>query len=218
MTMSAAQAVTATFILPQFTLTVTKAGNGTGTVTSTPAGINCGATCSFGFTSGTVVTLTAAPGVGQNFTGWTGGGCSGVGTCVVTLNAATTVTATFTDTTPPDTTITGMPTNPSNVANPTFTFTSTEAGSTFQCSLDGAPFSACSSPTTVTVANGVHTFQVRAIDPAGNVDPTPASFTWTVAGVGGVANTPIPTLSEWMLVLLALLVGSAGILARRRKN
>ena len=115
-------------------------------------------------------------------------------------------------------TITGMPTNPSNVANPTFTFTSTEAGSTFQCSLDAAPFSACSSPTTVTVANGVHTFQVRAIDPAGNVDPTPASFTWTVAGVVAVAITPIPTLSEWMLVLLALLVGSAGILARRRKN
>lgn len=217
-TMSGAQAVTATFILPQVTLTVTKTGNGTGTVTSAPAGINCGATCSFGFASGTVVTLTATPGAGQNFTGWAGGGCSGVGTCVVTLNAATTVTATFTDTIPPDTTITGMPTNPSNVANPTFTFTSTEAGSTFQCSLDAAPFSACSSPTTVTVANGVHTFQVRAIDPAGNVDPTPASFTWTVAGVVAVAITPIPTLSEWMLVLLALLVGSAGILARRRKN
>jgi len=77
------------------TLTVSKAGAGSGTVTSSPAGISCGATCSASFTPGTVVTLTAAPGAGSTFTGWSGGGCTGTGTCSVTMNAATAVTATF---------------------------------------------------------------------------------------------------------------------------
>ncbi len=81
-----------------FTLTVTKAGTGTGTVTSAPAGINCGATCSASFASGTQVTLTAAPATGSTFTGWSAP-CSGTGTCVVTLTAATSVTATFAPTT-----------------------------------------------------------------------------------------------------------------------
>jgi hypothetical protein len=76
-------------------LSVTKTGGGTGTVTSVPAGISCGGTCSASFASGTAVTLTAAPAGGSLFLGWTGGGCSGTGTCQVTLNAATTVTANF---------------------------------------------------------------------------------------------------------------------------
>src|SRR5216117_3643829 len=94
-TVSAATTVTATFTLQSFTLTVTPAGTGSGTVTSSPVGINCGATCSVSFASGTAVTLTAAPAAGSTFTGWSGGGCSGTGTCTVTLSAATTVTATF---------------------------------------------------------------------------------------------------------------------------
>ena len=61
--MTAARSVTATFALPTYAFTVTKAGTGTGTVTSTPAGINCGSTCSASYTSGTSVTLTASPGV-----------------------------------------------------------------------------------------------------------------------------------------------------------
>ncbi len=81
---------------PPVQLTVSKSGTGTGTVTSAPAGINCGATCSASFNSGTVVTLTAAPAAGSTFDGWSGGGCTGISTCVVTLSAATTVTATFT--------------------------------------------------------------------------------------------------------------------------
>jgi subtilisin family serine protease len=81
--------------LDHHTLTVTKGGAGTGTVTSSPAGINCGSTCTHSFTSGTLVTLTAAPAAGSAFAGWSGGGCSGTGTCQVTLNASTTVTANF---------------------------------------------------------------------------------------------------------------------------
>src|ERR1700722_16317648 len=77
------------------TLTVTEAGTGSGTVSSNPAGISCPTTCSANFASGTAVTLTAFPADGSTFTGWTGGGCSGTGTCVVTVTAATAVTATF---------------------------------------------------------------------------------------------------------------------------
>ena len=90
------------------------------------------------------------------------------------------------DTVPPDTTITGNPTNPSNSTSATFTFTGsdnvTAAGSlTFQCQIDSGGFSSCTSPRTFTgLADGSHTFQVRAIDGAGNQDPTPASYTWVV--------------------------------------
>jgi large repetitive protein len=62
-----------------------------------------------------------------------------------------------------------------------FELSSTESGSTFECSLDGAPFTACTTPLTIdSIAPGDHVFAVRAIDTAGNVDPTPASYPWTV--------------------------------------
>ena len=99
LTMTAAAAVTATFTLTTPTLTVAKAGNGVGTVTSTPAGINCGIDCSEAVDYGTIIMLTATPAMGSTFTGWSGGGCSGVGVCMTTVTAATTVTATITLTT-----------------------------------------------------------------------------------------------------------------------
>ena len=90
-------AITATFNTLPVTaqLSVTKNGTGSGTVTSSPAGINCGATCSANFSGGTIVTLTASVSAGSTFAGWAGGGCSGTGTCDVTLSADTAVTATF---------------------------------------------------------------------------------------------------------------------------
>ena len=96
-TLNKARSVTATFTLkPAKTLDVTTDGTGTGSVTSSPAGIDCGSTCTNDFAFGTLVTLTATPDVSANFAGWTGAGCAGTGTCVVTMDAARSVTATFT--------------------------------------------------------------------------------------------------------------------------
>jgi uncharacterized repeat protein (TIGR01451 family) len=78
-----------------FRLTTARAGSGTGTVTASPGGIDCGADCSEDYATGTVVTLAASPEAGSAFTGWAGAGCSGTGLCVVTMIAARTVTATF---------------------------------------------------------------------------------------------------------------------------
>jgi uncharacterized repeat protein (TIGR02543 family) len=77
-----------------FALSVTKAGTGAGTVTSSPAGISCGSTCSANYTSGASVTLTPAAASGSTFAGW-GGACSGTGACTVSMTAARSVTATF---------------------------------------------------------------------------------------------------------------------------
>jgi hypothetical protein len=87
-------------------------------------------------------------------------------------------TWTVADTTPPETTITTAPSG----KTPSVSFAASEA-STFECSLDGAAWAACTSPASLTVADGTHTFRVRAIDAAGNVDPTPAGATWTVTSV-----------------------------------
>ncbi len=73
-------------------LTVSKAGSGS--ITSSPAGINCGTDCSEAYTTGTTVTLTAQAASGYTFTGWSGP-CSGTGTCVVTMSQARVVSATF---------------------------------------------------------------------------------------------------------------------------
>ena len=83
------------------------------------------------------------------------------------------------DTVRPDTTIGSGPSGTVSSTSATFTFTSTETGSTFQCSLDGAGFGACPFGYTG-LSQGSHTFQVRATDTAGNTDLSPASQTWTV--------------------------------------
>jgi hypothetical protein len=84
----------------EFGLTVTLAGTGSGTVTSSPVGINCGIDCSDAYAAGTEVTLMAAPASGSSFAGWSGA-CSGAGACKVTMNQARSVTATFTKSSSP---------------------------------------------------------------------------------------------------------------------
>jgi Bacterial Ig domain len=100
------------------------------------------------------------------------------------LNTPTSFVLTVnTDSIAPDTSITASPSNPSTSTSASFTFTSTEPGS-FQCQLDGAGFTACTSPQNYTgLSQGTHTFQVQATDLAGNIDPTPASYSWTIDSI-----------------------------------
>src|SRR4029453_17800397 len=87
------------------------------------------------------------------------------------------------DLTDPDTTITSGPGAFTNQTSATFTYTSTETGSNFQCHLDAANWGPCpSNPASqsYSVGEGTHTFYVRAVDPAGNFDKSEASYTWNV--------------------------------------
>ncbi|SIT93566.1 gliding motility-associated C-terminal domain-containing protein [Pontibacter indicus] len=93
-------------------------------------------------------------------------------------SAALTVTI---DTTAPNTTITGSPAAVTNATSATFTFTSNETSITFQASVNGSSFITASASLTLTgLSGGTHNVLIRAMDAAGNVDPTPASYTWTV--------------------------------------
>jgi alpha-tubulin suppressor-like RCC1 family protein len=94
-TMSNARSVTATFTLRRFAVTVTESGLGKGTVTSSPAGIDCGTHCTGDFVINTTVTLTAAPALLSIFTGWTGCDSVNGSTCTVLVTKNTTVTAAF---------------------------------------------------------------------------------------------------------------------------
>lgn len=106
------------------------------------------------------------------------------------------------DTVAPNTTILTNPTNPTTDTNATFTFGATGLGLsyTFECKLDMGSYAPCTSPQSYTgLAVGPHTFDVRATDLAGNVDPTPANYAWTINAaasnvtVTATAGTPGPT-------------------------
>jgi hypothetical protein len=95
------------------------------------------------------------------------------------------------DTTPPQTAIVIKPGDPSSSSSASFGYESNEPGSTYECSLDGGAFAPCPSGgvTYAGLSNGSHGFQVRAIDPDGNTDPSPAGYTFTVAAPP-VSNPP----------------------------
>jgi hypothetical protein len=90
------------------------------------------------------------------------------------------------DNTPPDTTIGSGPSGSTTSTDASFAFASSEADSTFACSLDKAPYSPCQSPVDYHgLTTGEHSFGVRATDKAGNVDDSPATRTWTITTGGG---------------------------------
>ncbi|MEX2447801.1 MAG: hypothetical protein WD404_03545 [Solirubrobacterales bacterium] len=106
-----------------------------------------------------------------------------------------TVDNSLADTTPPETKITSMPPNPSESSTASFAYSSNEPGSTFECKLDATPFAGCPD-TGITyngLADGTRTFQVQARDPSGNVDPTPAGYTFDVVAPSLLdAPPPLP--------------------------
>ena len=93
------------------------------------------------------------------------------------------------DTQAPNTTISSGPSGPTSNASPSFGFSSSEGGSSFECKLDSASFGPCTSPKSYSgLGEGAHSFEVRATDPAGNVDASPATRNFTV-------DTVAPSLS-----------------------
>ena len=119
---------------------------------------------------------------------------------LITVPAGAVVTrslATFSaDMTAPATAIDSGPSGPTNDPTPSFSFSSSESGSSFECQLDSGAYAACNAPsTTVRLADGSHTFSVRATDAAGNTDPTPATraFTVTTAEVRVSGSTLVVT-------------------------
>lgn len=123
------------------------------------------------------------------------------------------------DTTPPDTTIVSGPAGRTQARDVTFEFTSNEENVTYECNLDGAGFTACSSPATFTgLAEGAHTLEVRARDPLGSVDPTPASrsFFITTADLALLGSGCSATGRDSSLVLMGL--GAFAALVRRRRH
>ena len=167
----------------QRTLTVIKSGSGA--VSSSPAGIDCGATCAAAFDGGTSVTLTPTPATGSTFSGWSGG-CSGTGSCQVTMGSDQTVAAAFTANppgTPPNTKISKAKIDQAT-GSATFKFraaggSKAKATSGFQCALikkrHAKPkFRDCKSPKKYRhLKPRKYTFEVRAFDPVGK-DTTPA--------------------------------------------
>jgi hypothetical protein len=206
-TMSASEAVTATFNTAgaNVTLTVNKAGTGTGTVTSSPAGINCGTTCSASFTSGQVVVLTAVAATGSTFAGWSGAGCTGTSTCSVTMSAAETVTATF------NTTAANVTLTVNKAGTGTGTVTSSPAG--INCGATCSAGFASGTVITLTATastgstftgwgagpcegTGTCTFTITAATTAvANFAPSGNNFTLTVieagTGTGNVLSAPV---------------------------
>lgn len=133
---------------PRYDLTVLKVDTGIGTVTSSPTGINCGMDCTEPYAPATRVTLTATAASDSTFMGWSGGGCSGTSTCVVTMDANQTVNAMF-NRRLPDFVVTGITLTPTSpAANTTFTanVTVTNQGA---ASGDGKRLTVWSNRTTV---------------------------------------------------------------------
>ncbi len=166
-----------------FTITYTLAGTGGGTVTSVPAGVSCTASCAGAFMSGTVVTLTATPAAGATFVGWSGtGGCTGAGTCALTMTANRLVTATFTS---------GDATAPGAVTNLAATAaTTTTATVTFTApGDDGATGTATSYDLRYATAPITDATWAAATQVAGEPTPGVAGTATTISVSGLTAST-----------------------------
>ncbi|MCL4858861.1 MAG: DNRLRE domain-containing protein, partial [Caldilineaceae bacterium] len=97
---------------------------------------------------------------------------------------------------PPDTTLDSWPAALTFETSATFAFSADKPDATFECSLNGAPFTGCASPHILTgLAVGTHTFAVRAVDPVGGADPSSATYTWQIAPAPDCGSPVIVTAS-----------------------
>jgi hypothetical protein len=108
------------------------------------------------------------------------------------------------DTTAPETSLVSGPEAETTETSAVLVFTSSEPGSSFACALDGAAFAGCVSPVTLDgLGVGDHVFAVRATDPAGNTDPQPAEWRWTVTPTGDCVAPIVVTVDanadSWVL-------------------
>ena len=186
-------------------------------ITTAPPAVTSSTSASFSFTAtetatfqcsldGSAYSACTSP---ADYTGLAGGSHTFHVIATDTMGHTDATPASYTwniDTVAPDTSITSAPASLSNSASATFSFTSNESGVTFECRLNSAAFSACTSPTTYdALTNSTYSFQVRAVDAAGNTDDTPASHTWTVdtvapnasilGGPSGYVNSATATFS-----------------------
>jgi len=199
-TMTADLTCTATFTLNQYTLNVTKTGTGSGTVTSSPAGITCGADCSEAYDYNTVVALTATPDTGSTFTGWSGDPDCSDGQ--VTMTADFTCTATFT----------------LNQYTLNLSMSPSGAGS-ISCTPAPVPYGQTAT-CTITVNRG---YTLQSV--GGTCGGTLVGTTYTTAPITGPCTVEvtmaqqaeaIPTLGEWGFLALVLTTGLFGIWQLRR--
>ena len=157
------------------TLTVARAGSGAGTVSSSPAGIACGSTCSTLFADSTPVQLTASAAAGSRFDGWQGD-CTGTGACTVTLAGNRDITAVFTDVAPPTLTVpSGVAADATSPAGATVAYTATAVDN-----IDPTPSVSCSPASGSTFPIGNTTVTCMATDATGNA--ATARFTVHVRG------------------------------------
>jgi len=202
----------------QYTLAVNRTGNGT----VTGPGIDCGSDCSEPYNQGSVITLNATPNSGSSFTGWSGGGCSGMGQCVLTMNMQTNVTATFTNNSYTITASAGTggsisPSGPVSVsqgASQTFTITPNTGYSIADVKVDNTSVGAVTSYTfsnvtaahTIQASFSIVTYTITAsagsggsISPAGSVSVSHgASQTFNITPNTGslIANVTVDGVSQ----------------------
>jgi PKD repeat protein len=156
------------------TLTINMSGFGTGTVTSEPAGISCGGACSAEFSQGTEVILTAEPDANSLFAGWSGVGCT-TGTCTVTLNENTTVTAIFA-LKPPVADFTGTPTTAAQNVTVNFTDLSALNPTGWLWEFGDGTTSSLQNPTHTYSVVGTYAVRLTATNAGGSNTVTKTSY------------------------------------------
>jgi hypothetical protein len=215
-TMNGATSATATFA-PAVSLSVSVTGTGTGIVGSSPPGISCGSTCIANFAQGSQVILSTEPIGGSVFSSW-GGACSGSGSCVVTMNSAQSVTATFTQITFPLTvsvtgsgTVKNTPTGFSCSSNCTANFGSETVVTLTATPAAGISFIGWSGACTGTGSCLVDMLGAESVFAAftTNGDPANNVRTWVSATSGSDSN-PCTRVSPCMTFTAALAKTPAG--------